>query len=260
MELIREGDRVLFLTEKGKRYLVEVVRGKRFHTSEGYIDLEQLIGERFGCKIRSNTGSIWTVFKPTILDEVLHFTRLTQIVYPKDLGYIILIGNVRCGLRVVEAGTGSGALTTILASCVAPEGKVYSYDIEEKYLENARKNLEKLGLIKYVELKHGNIEEGVDEREVDLFILDLPEPWKAVSTAYEALKDSGIFISISPTIEQVVETVEELRLKGFGDVSTVEILLREMRVKKGMTRPVHLMHAHTCYITSARKTVKTDMK
>jgi len=258
MVTINEGDTVLLVTEKKKKYLVRITRGKRYHTSEGYVDLSELIGRMYGCRVKSNTGSIWTVLKPTIIDIVLHYPRLTQIVYPKDLGYIVLISGVRSGSRVVEAGTGSGVLTTILASYVAPTGKVYSYDIEEEYLENARRNLEKLGLLEYVELKHGSIEEDVEERDIDVFILDVPEPWKAVKPAYNALKDSGIFISISPTIEQVVETVETLRMESFEDISTVEILLREMRVKKGMTRPVHLMHAHTCYITSARKTVKEE--
>jgi tRNA (adenine57-N1/adenine58-N1)-methyltransferase len=258
METINEGSTVLFLTEKKKKYMVRISRGRRYHTSEGYVDLSELVGKRYGCRIKSNTGSTWTVLKPTILDYVLHYPRLTQIVYPKDLGYIILISGVRSGSRVVEAGTGSGVLTTILASYVAPTGKVYSYDVQEEYLENAKRNLEKLGLLDYVELKHGSVEESVEERDVDAFILDVPEPWKAVKPAYNALKDSGIFISISPTIEQVVETVETLRIEGFDDISTVEILLREMRVKKGMTRPVHLMHAHTCYITSARKTLKEE--
>lgn len=258
MEVIKEGDTVLFLTEKKKKYMVKVARGKRVHTSEGYVDLTELIGKRYGSRIKSNIGSSWTVLKPTILDYVLHYPRLTQIIYPKDLGYIVLMSGVRSGSRVVEAGTGSGVLTTILASYVAPEGRVYSYDVEEKYIENARRNLENLGLLEYVELKYGNVEDGVKEREVDAFILDVPEPWKAVKSAYEALKDSGVFISISPTIEQVVETVETLRREGFEDILTVEILLREMRVKKGMTRPVHLMHAHTCYITTARKTLREE--
>lgn len=256
MDTIREGDRVLIVTEKGKRYLVEVVSGRRYHTSEGYIDLGELVGKRYGCTVKSNIGSTWSVFKPMILDVVLHYPRVTQIIYPKDLGYIVLMSGVRSGSIVVEAGTGSGVLTTIIASYVAPDGKVYSYDIEEKYLENTRKNLEKLGLVKYVELKRGNVEEGVEEREVDSFILDVPEPWKAVETAYEALKDSGIFISISPTIEQVIKTVETLRSSRFRDIYTVEIFLREIRVRKGMTRPVHLMYAHTCYITRARKIIK----
>lgn len=256
METVCEGDTVLFLTERKKRYMVKVVKDKKYHTSEGYVNLSELIGKRYGCKIKSNTGSTWTVLRPTILDHVLHYHRITQIIYPKDLGYIILVSGVRPGSRVVEAGTGSGVLTTILASYVAPTGKVYSYDVKEEYLENARKNLEGLGLLHYVELKHGNVEEYVEEREVDVFILDVPEPWKAVKSAYIALKDSGVFTSVSPTIEQVIETVETLRKEGFEDISTVEILLREMRVKKGMTRPVHLMHAHTCYITTARKVLK----
>jgi len=258
METIDEGSTVLFITERKKKYMVRISRGRRYHTSEGYVDLSELIGKRYGCRIKSNTGSTWTVLKPTILDHVLYYPRLTQIVYPKDLGYIILISGVRSGSRVVEAGTGSGVLTTILASYVAPTGKVYSYDVEEEYLENARRKLEELGLLDYVELKHGSVEESVEERNVDAFILDVPEPWKAVKPAYNTLKDSGIFISISPTIEQVIETVETLRMEGFDDISTVEILLREMRVKKGMTRPIHLMHAHTCYITSARKTLKEE--
>lgn len=249
---------MLFITGKKKKYMVRISRDRRYHTSEGYVDLGELIGKRYGCRIKSNTGSTWTVLKPTILDHVLHYPRLTQIVYPKDLGYIILISGVRSGSRVIEAGTGSGVLTTMLASYVAPTGKVYSYDVEEEYLENARRNLERLGLLDYVELKHGSIEESVEERDVDAFILDVPEPWKAVKPAYNTLKDGGIFISISPTIEQVIETVETLRIEGFDDISTVEILLREIRVKKGMTRPVHLMHAHTCYITSARKTLKEE--
>ncbi|MEM2016056.1 MAG: tRNA (adenine-N1)-methyltransferase [Nitrososphaerota archaeon] len=258
METICEGDTVLFMTEKKKKYMVKIVRGKKYHASEGYVDLSELLGKRYGCKVKSNTGFTWVALKPTILDYVLHYPRITQIIYPKDLGYIILVGGVRPGSRVVEAGTGSGVLTTILASYVAPTGKVYSYDVEEEYLENARKNLDKLSLLQYVELKHGNVEKDVAEKEVDSFILDVPEPWKAIKSAYSALRDGGIFVSVSPTIEQVIETVETLRKEGFEDISTVEILSREMRVKKGMTRPVHIMHAHTCYITTARKILNEE--
>ncbi len=256
MDYIREGDYVLFLTPRGKRYLILVKPGKRFHSSEGYVDLETLIGRRYGCRIRTNTGSLWVAAKPTLLDHALNFPRVTQIVYPKDLGYIVLLSGVRCGSRVVEGGTGAGVLTTILAYYVAPMGRVYSYDIEEKYLENAAKQLERVGLREYVELKMGDLTEGVEERDVDAFILDIPTPWLAVHTAWEALKDGGILVSISPTIEQVVETVEKLKEEGFADISTVEILLRNLRVKRGMTRPMHLMHAHTAYITTARKAFK----
>lgn len=253
MGVIGEGDKVLFITPKGKKYLLEVKRGKRFHSSEGYIDLERVIGLPYGSRIRTNTGSIWVAAQPLILDHVLNFPRITQIIYPKDLGYILLVSGVRSGSRVVEGGTGAAVLTTILAYYVAPTGKVYSYDIEEEHLKNAEKQLERVGLRDFVELKHGDVSKRIDERDVDAVILDIPTPWLAVASAKNALKDGGIFISISPTIEQVIETVEMLRGEGFADITTVEILLRTLRVKRGMTRPEHLMHAHTAYITIARK-------
>ena len=255
MGTIREGDKILFITQRGKKYLVSVKRGEKFHTSEGYLDLDDVIGKRYGSRVKTNIGSIWIASEPTILDHVLNFPRITQIVYPKDLGYIILMSGVRCGSRVVEGGTGAAVLTTILAYYVAPHGKVYSYDVNEEYLKNAEKRLESLGLRSFVELKHGDLTKRIDEREVDAVILDIPTPWLAVKTSYDALKDSGIFISISPTIEQVIETVETLKENSFADISTVEILLRNMRIKRGMTRPEHLMHAHTVYITTARKSV-----
>ena len=256
MDVIEEGEKVLFITPKGKKYLLEVRRGKRFHSSEGYIDLDQIIGLPYGSRVKTNTGSTWVAARPLILDRVLNFPRITQIVYPKDLGYIVLMSGVRCGSKVVEGGTGAAVLTTILAYYVAPTGKVYSYDVEEDHLKNAEKQLEKVGLRDFVELKRGDLTKQIDEKEVDAVILDIPTPWLAISNAKQALKDGGMLVSISPTIEQVIETVEALRNEGFADITTVEILLRTLRVKRGMTRPEHLMHAHTAYITTARKAYK----
>ncbi len=256
--MIKEGDEVLFITQRGKKYLLEVRRGRRFHSSEGYVDLDKVIGLPYGSRIRTNTGSVWVAARPLVLDQALNFPRVTQIVYPKDLGYIILMSGVRCGSRVVEGGTGAGVLTTMLAYYVAPEGRVYSYDIDEEHLKNAAKQLERVGLRDFVELKHGDLTEKIDEENVDAIILDIPTPWLAVANAKKALKDGGMLISISPTIEQVIETVEALRKEGFADITTVEILLRTLRVKRGMTRPEHLMHAHTAYITSARKAYKEE--
>ena len=114
MSVIREGDEVLFITGKGKRYLLKVKEGKVFHSSEGYVDLGQVIGLPYGSRIQTNTGSIWVAAKPLILDQVLNFPRVTQIVYPKDLGYVILMSGVRCGSRVVEGGTGAGVRTAMM--------------------------------------------------------------------------------------------------------------------------------------------------
>ncbi|MCX8187155.1 MAG: tRNA (adenine-N1)-methyltransferase [Nitrososphaeria archaeon] len=253
MEAIEEGDRVLFITQKGRKYLLEVRRGRRFHSSEGYIDLEQVMGMPYGSRIKTNTGSVWVAAYPLIIDQVLNFPRITQIVYPKDLGYIVLMSGIRSGSRVVEGGTGAAVLTTILAYYVAPTGKVYSYDVVEDHLRNAEKQLEKVGLRDFVELKHGDLTKQIEERDIDAVILDIPTPWLAVANAKNALRDGGVLVSISPTIEQVIETVEALKNEGFADVITVEILMRTLRVKRGMTRPEHLMHAHTAYITTARK-------
>jgi len=257
MSVISEGDEVLVLTEKGKRYLARVSSGKRFHSSEGFIELSELIGKEYGCVITSNTGAKFTIYKPTLVDAIMHLPRITQIVYPKDLGYIVLHADVRPGCKVIEAGTGSSVLTSVLATYVKPDGMVYSYDVKPEYLEHADKILTRLGLREYVELKQRDLtREGFDERGVDAVILDLPEPWKTVAASWEALRPSGRFLSISPTVEQVVETVETLREEGFGDIACVEILLRNIRAKRGMTRPEFIMRGHTAYIVSARKKEK----
>ena len=171
MSVINEGDEAVILTEKGKRYLVRVISGRRFHSSEGFIELGSLVGNPYGCVVISNTGARFSVFKPTLVDVVMHLPRITQIVYPKDLGYIILHADVKPGSRVIEAGTGSAALTTILASYVRPNGRVYSYDVKQEYLDNADKHLSGLGLRDYVELKQRDVTvEPFDEHDVDAVI------------------------------------------------------------------------------------------
>ncbi|HIQ29625.1 MAG TPA: tRNA (adenine-N1)-methyltransferase [Candidatus Caldiarchaeum subterraneum] len=259
MSVIHEEDEVIILTEKGKRYSVKVVRGRRFHSSEGFIELSSLIGKPYGCVVTSNTGARFVAFKPTLVDIIMHLPRITQIVYPKDLGYIILHADVKPGSRVIEAGTGSAALTIVLASYVKPDGHVYSYDIKQEYLSNADKHLSRLGLKEYVDLKQRDVTaERFDECDVDTVILDLPEPWKVVEASWEALKPSGRFLSLSPTVEQVVETVESLKANGFGDIQCIELMQRYIRAKRGMTRPEFIMRGHTAYIVTARKQVDKE--
>jgi len=255
-DIIEDGDRVLIVTERKKRYLVQVREGKKFHTSEGFIDLSELIGKPFGVEVISNTGSRWIAFRPTITDQLLFFPRLTQIVYPKDLGHIVVTTGLGPGSRCLEAGTGTGALTALLAYIVKPSGKVYSYDVNPEYVEAASVKLRQLGLLEYVELKVGDVNQGVAEKGLDAAVLDVPEPWKAVGTCYDALRPSGVYVSLSPTIEQVVQTYEALEENGFADLSCVEILVRNMRVKRGMTRPEFIMRGHTAYLVSARKTAR----
>ncbi|MEM0049472.1 MAG: tRNA (adenine-N1)-methyltransferase [Candidatus Bathyarchaeia archaeon] len=253
---IREGDYALLYLDDRRTYLVRAERGKVLHTHKGIVRFDDFIGREFGVRIKSSMGVEFIVFKPSIRDYVYKSLRGTQIIYPKDIALIILHGNIQPGSRVVEAGTGVGALTTALASYVRPNGKVYSYEIRKEFLEIARKNLERAGLLEYVELKVKDITQGIDERDVDAVVLDMATPWLVIPHAYEALKGGGSFVSFSPTIDQVIKTVEELRAYGFAYVETVECLVRKIRVERGRTRPETLMTGHTGYITFARKALK----
>lgn len=252
----QEGDRVLIVTEKKKRYMVQLRSGKKFHTSEGFIDLSNLIGQPSGCVLHSNTGAVMHVFKPTFLDLLMFLPRTTQIVYPKDLGYIAAVSGVGPGYRVVEAGTGTGVLAAFLTYLVRPTGRVYSYDVRLENIETATVRMRQLGLLDYIELKQGDVCEKIVEKELDAAVIDIPEPWRAVQSCYDALKPSGVWVSLSPTVEQVVQTYEALEAGGFSDLSCVELLLRNMRVKRGMTRPEFLMRGHTTYLVTARKILR----
>ncbi len=253
MEVIKEGDDVLLYLDARRRYLVKVKAGESLHTHKGVVSFDELIGKPYGVKVKSSLGVDFYAFKPLTRDYVLKLARKTQIIYPKDMALIVLYAGVRSGSRVVEAGTGSGALTAILASHVKPEGHVYSYEVREELIELAKRRLERMGLAKYVTLKHGDVTGKIEERDVDAVVLDLATPWLVVEKAWEALKPSGCFASFSPTIEQVVKTVEALRSSGFADIETIECLIRRYQVEAGRTRPETFTIAHTGYLTFARK-------
>ncbi|MCX8170648.1 MAG: tRNA (adenine-N1)-methyltransferase [Candidatus Bathyarchaeota archaeon] len=250
---IREGDYVLLYLDDKRTYMVRAESGKVLHTHKGFVRVDDLIGKEFGAHVKSNLGAEFIAFKPSIRDYILKSSRGTQIIYPKDIALIILFGNIQPGSHVVEAGTGTGALTTALATYVKPSGRVYSYEVRREFLEIARRNLERAGVLEYVELKNKDITLGIDESNVDSVVLDMATPWLIVPHAHRALKGSGTFISFSPTIDQVMKTVEELKINNFANVETIECLIRKIRVEKGKTRPETLMTGHTGYIVFARK-------
>ncbi|MEM3577437.1 MAG: tRNA (adenine-N1)-methyltransferase [Candidatus Bathyarchaeia archaeon] len=253
---ITEGDYVLLYLSPRKTYLVKVEAGKNFHTHKGFIKFDDLIGKEYGSTVVSNMGIEFVALKPLLRDYIMKSARQTQITYPKDIALIIMFSGIGSGSRVVEAGTGTGALTTALAHYVKPNGKVYSYEIRNEFLETAEKNLRRAGLADFVELKNKDVTAGIDESDVDTVILDLATPWLVVPHAYNALKSCGTLVSFSPTIDQVVKTVEALKENNFVDVETVECLMRGIQAERGKTRPQTLMVGHTGYITFARKMVK----
>jgi tRNA (adenine57-N1/adenine58-N1)-methyltransferase len=255
---IVEGNYILLYLSQRKTYLVKVEAGKTFHTHKGFVKFDDLIGKDYGSSVLSSLGIEFIVLKPLLRDYVMKSVRKTQITYPKDIALIVMFSGIGPGSRVVEAGTGTGALTTSLAHYVKPHGRVYSYEIREEFLKTAEKNLKRADLIDFVELKNKDIIAGIDEGDVDAVVLDLATPWLVVSNAYDALRPCGTIISFSPTIDQVVKTVEALGVNGFVDVETVECLMRGMQVERGKTRPQTLMTAHTGYITFARKAIKPE--
>ena len=212
-----------------------------------------LIGKPYGSPIVSNLGAVFHALKPLIRDRILKTDRRTQVLYPKDIGYLLLQLGLGAGSRVVEAGTGSGALTMAIANIVRPNGMVYSYEINPRFQSIAAGNIQRAGLMEYVELKEGDITQGIDETEIDAVILDLAMPWEVVSHAHEALSGSGSFFSFSPTIEQVMKTVTAMKEHPFVDIETIELLLRNMTVERNKTRPHTRMLGHSGYMTTARK-------
>lgn len=259
-QTIQDGDYVLIYLDARRTYMIKVQAGQTFHTHKGYLKLDDLVGKEYGEPIKSSLGVTFTTLKPSLTDYMMKSGRNTQIVYPKDAALIVMFSGIGPGSRVFESGTGTGALTSALAHYVGPTGKVYTYELRPEFQKNAAKNLQRSKLIENVEMKSGDVTMGIEERDLDAVILDLAVPWLVVPHAYEALKPSGVLVSFSPTIDQVIRTTEALRDQGFVFIETVECLMRTMQVERGKTRPNTMMTGHTGYITHARKIIKPPVQ
>jgi len=254
METISEGSYLLLYSSPHKKWLIRAASRGRFESHLGVVNLDDIIGKSYGSKITSSMNREMWLFKPTVRDFVMKSARETQIIYPKDAGYICAQVGLGPGMIVVEAGTGSGAMTTFLANIVKPHGHVYSYEVNDRFLTIAKKNLDKAGLLDFVTLKLADVKQGVDVRDADVAVLDIGDPWLAVHVMREALKPGGFLAAVTPTYNQVEKLCEELYHNEFVEVETVELMLRRLQVKPGMTRPETRMIAHTAFITTARKT------
>jgi len=255
-EGLRPGDFVLLYSPDRKTYLVSLSEGGKLGTHAGEIRHADVLGKCYGEIVHSSTGQPFVVLDPTLEDRMMKVRRLTQIIYPKDAGLILVKTGVQSGMRVIECGVGSGAATICLATAVAPTGRVYAYDREERFLEVARANVERAGLAHLVEFKVRDVAEGFDEEAVDVVLLDLPSPWEGVPAARRALRGGGRLASISPTFNQVERMVATLEAEGFVMIETVEVLLRHLLVRSGKTRPFERMIGHTGFLTFARRALQ----
>ena len=250
---IKNGDTVLIYTPDKKTYLVTVEEGKRMSTHLGELTLGDAVGLEYGSAIYSNLKHPFLVLEPTLEDRMMKVKRFTQIIYPKDAAIIIMKTGIKSGMRVIECGAGSGSLTIALANAVAPGGKVYTYDRSERFLENAKRNVEAAGFGDIVEFKLREAGDGFDETGVDVVALDLPSPWDGIPAAAEALRGGGRIASLSPTYNQIEKASGILDSHGFVFLQTVEVLVRHIRVAYGKTRPEERMVSHTGFLTFGRK-------
>ncbi|WP_297476947.1 tRNA (adenine-N1)-methyltransferase [Thermococcus sp.] len=252
--MIKEGDRVLLIDRRGKRYLVTVSE-REFHTDLGILKLGELIGKPYGASITSHRGEEFRVIKPDVNDIIAKMKRGPQIVHPKDAGIIIAYAGISSGDTVIEAGAGSGALTIFLANVVGPTGRVISYEVREDHAEIARKNVEFAGFSDRVTIKLKNIYEGIDEEHVDHIVLDLPQPENVLPHAVEVLRPGGYFVAYTPCANQVHRFFQAFReyREHFYRPRVVEVLVREQEVKRECMRPKTTMLAHTGYLTFIRK-------
>jgi tRNA (adenine57-N1/adenine58-N1)-methyltransferase len=256
-EPFRAGERVVLLDERGRRYLVRLEPGGTFHYHGGALPHDLVLGSEEGTTVHSTTGTSLLCFRPRLADFVLKMGRGAQVIYPKDLGPLLVSADVFPGARVLEAGTGSGALTLALCRAVGPEGRVVSYERRADFLDVARRNAEDFfGKVPaWLDLRHGDVREVTSTGETfQRTLLDLPEPRSVLDEVAAALTAGGILATYLPTTGQVQETVVAMREARFAEVETFEVLLRTWHVEPRSVRPDHRMVAHTGFVTVGRKT------
>ena len=252
------GDRVLLIDQRGRRYMTTLATGREFHSHLGAVRHDDLIGANEGATLVTTSGAPLAAFRPTLADFVLKMKRGAQVVYPKDVGLILVYADIFPGAFVLEAGTGSGSLTLALARAVGEGGRVISYETREDHHERAVENVSAWyegmgGKPENLELRVGDVFEGVSETGFDRMVLDLPEPWRAMGTTTASLAPGGVLCSYLPTVPQVSQTVEAMRAEGFGLLKTYEVLLRTWNVEGQSVRPDHRMVAHTGFVVVGRK-------
>lgn len=258
MQTAQPGDLALLVGRDRKTFIVRLEPGSQFHTHRGVLAHDDLIETPWGTHLPTHLGYPFLLLRPSTDDLVRDLKRTTQIVYPKDAGYILMKMRIAPGCRVVEAGTGSGGFTLVLAQAVGPTGRVYSYEVRPEMQQLARMNTEKLGLTEFVEFKLRDIAEGFDERDIDALFLDVSSPWDYLTQAHAALTNGGFLGCILPTTNQVSRLIGAMEEVNFGPIEVEELLLRQYKAAPARLRPMDRMVAHTGYLIFARALVPLE--
>jgi len=248
-----DGDLAQLVGLRHKHFILMLKTGGKLETHRGILMHDDLIGKPWGTQVYSHIGSPFYLLQPSLGDLLIDLPRTTQILYPKDIGFIFVTMGVGPGQKVLEAGTGSGSMTTALAYAMGPAGHVISYEIKPDVQNLARKNLTRFGLESRVDFKLRDIAEGLDETDADSFFLDVPNPYDYTSQVRNALKPGGFLCCLIPTMNQVEKTLIALRQTNFAFVEVCEILLRFYQAEPSRLRPTDRMVAHTGFLIFARK-------
>lgn len=251
----KPGDLVQLVSPTNKTFIVRLTPGEEFHTHRGILRFDDLIGKVWGSEVVTHTGKVYYMLQPSLSDIIQDLRRNTQIIYPKDIGYILITMGIGPGTTVLEAGTGSGALTVALSWSVGPQGHVFSYDVRPEMQNLARKNIERLGMSDRVTFKMRDISQGFDETGVDSLFLDVPNPYDYLGQARAALKPGGHFGTILPTTNQVIRLLDDLYKYDYAFVDVCEVILRYYKPVSDRFRPTDRMVAHTGFLVFARPMV-----
>ncbi len=251
---LQKGDLVfLWNRKKGDAYQVRVTPGATQGTHMGQIKHDDLLGASYGDTVLTHKGEPFCCLRPTIGEYARRIKRETQIVFPKDAGYILQHLNVQPGSTVLECGTGSGSLCCIFAHFVGASGRVVTYDKRGEFTELARKNAERWGVEGRIEFKTRSLDGGFDERDADAVFIDLPQPWGYIGDAWNALAPGNRLGILVPTFNQIAETLEEIERWPFADVQVLELLMRFLKTDPRRIRPEDIMVGHTGYLIFAAK-------
>jgi tRNA (adenine57-N1/adenine58-N1)-methyltransferase len=244
------GERVLLVDSKARRYLITLAEGGQFHSHAGITAHDDIIDQQEGVTVRSSAGARYTAVRPTLADFVLKMPRGAQVIYPKDLGPLLMLADIFPGARVFESGVGSGAVSMTLLRAGA---EVIGYELRSDFAARAQRNVESfLGPDLPYRIEERSAYEGIDESDLDRVVLDLPEPWRVVKHAEVAMHPGGILVAYVPTVGQVAQLREELAGSSFAMAQTLEVMQRTWHVEGQSVRPDHRMVGHTGFLTSAR--------
>lgn len=253
-DMIKSGELVLLISPDGKRYLRALEPEGSFHTQDGVLAMAAVAASGFGTSIRTHKGAVYRILQPTLYELMKGVKRSTTIMYPKEIGYVLLKLGVGPGRRIVEAGTGSAGMTTALAWMVGDTGRVYTCEAREEFYKLAGKNLNRVGLTHRVNRYHLDIAEGFPEEAAgaDALFLDVRTPWEYLDQAARIIIPGAPVGFLLPTVNQISDLLRAMENSPFGDVEVLEILHRRWKTVPDRMRPDDRMVAHTGFLVFAR--------